>query len=155
MSRKRSVPRNFTPTWYRSETEGAEDERAEDRELLASAANSTMARRLLHPLATEEGDMLSGDSTLIRHGEEATTFREMVAFAAMIEARPLDKLLSDLPELGRLSETKFSLASQVLRRRFRQEGKVEQEQLVTYAEEIAQAISDHELSDKVRTIFKT
>lgn len=95
------------------------------------------------------------DSTLIRLGEEATTFRDMVEFAALVETRPLDKLLSDLPEFGKLSEAKFMLASQVLRRRFRTEGAAEQAQLVTYAEEIAATIADAELSGRVKNIFAT
>ena len=92
-------------------------------------------------------------STLIRQGEDATTFRDMVAFAASVESRPLDKLLNELPDLAQLSETKFLLAAQVLRRRFRKEGEAEQAQLVEYAGEIAASLEDKELSDRIRHVF--
>lgn len=94
-------------------------------------------------------------STLIRQGENATTFRDMVAFAASVETRPLDKLLQELPELGKLSDTKFQLASQVLRRRFRKESDADQRQLQTYADEVAGSVSDPELSERIRSIFAT
>lgn len=92
-------------------------------------------------------------STLIRQGEDATTFRDMVAFAASVETRPLDKLLAELPELAKLSGTKFQLATQVLRRRFRREESVNQKQLLTYAEEISRSVADPELSERIRSIF--
>jgi hypothetical protein len=92
-------------------------------------------------------------STLIRQGEDATTFRDMVAFAASVETRPLDKLLHELPELGQLSDTKFQLAAQVLRRRFRKETPADQKQLLTYAEEIAGSVTEPELSERIRSIF--
>ena len=57
------------------------------------------------------------DSTLIRRGALATTFYEMAAFAETLEDRPLDKLLAELPGIASLSDMKFSLARQVIRRR--------------------------------------
>ena len=77
------------------------------------------------------------DSTLIRRGVQAATFPEMAEFASIVEARPLDKLLEELPRLAQLSEMKFLLARQVIRRRMRTLPAVEREQLRLYAEEIA------------------
>src|SRR5215212_2365517 len=69
------------------------------------------------------------DSTLIRRGRSALSMSEMVQFVETLEARPLIKLLEELPELARLSEAKFTLAMKTLRRRFRGERVPDQIQL--------------------------
>ena len=66
------------------------------------------------------------DSTLIRRGRNALTFSDMAAFAQTVAERPLLKLLEELPELARLSETKFHLAEITLRQRFRREAPSDQ-----------------------------
>ncbi|HSP35707.1 MAG TPA: hypothetical protein VLU46_15450 [Thermoanaerobaculia bacterium] len=94
------------------------------------------------------------DSTLIRRAKTAVTFPEMVEFASTLEVRPFVQLLEELPELAKLSHTKFSVASNVLRRRFRNENPVDQMQLKVFGEEIAERILDRVLSERVRSIFE-
>lgn len=77
------------------------------------------------------------DSTLIRRGIQAATFGQMADFAVSIENRPLQKLLADLPGLAQLSDVKFRLARQVIRRRARALPDVEREQLRIFAAEVA------------------
>lgn len=101
-------------------------------------------------MAHERQDM---DSTLIRRGRNAVTFPEMVEFAETIERRPLTQLLFELPGIAELSETKFSVASNILRRRFRNESPVDQLQLQTFAGEIADGIRDAVLGERIRSIF--
>jgi hypothetical protein len=93
------------------------------------------------------------DSTLIRRGRRAVTFPEMVEFAATLETRPIIKLLEELPDLARLSEAKFSVASSVLRRRFRGETPVDQQQLKAFGYEIAARVFDASVADRIRSIF--
>jgi hypothetical protein len=93
------------------------------------------------------------DSTLIRRGRSALNISEMVAFVDMLEARPLIKLLEDLPELARLSEAKFALATRTLRRRFRGESVVDQMQLRIVANDVAQGIEDMDTAARVRGLF--
>jgi hypothetical protein len=92
-------------------------------------------------------------TTLIRVGNEAATFREMVEFADMLEQRPVLKLLEDLPGLALMSEAKFNLATQILRRRFRHEAEVDRAQLITFANEIADSAHTAEASERIRHIF--
>jgi len=93
------------------------------------------------------------DSTLIRRGRSALSVSEMVTFVETLEARPLIKLLEELPELARLSDAKFVLATKTLRRRFRGEAVADQVQLRVAANEIADAIPDPETASRVRGLF--
>lgn len=93
------------------------------------------------------------DSTLIRRGRSAVTITDMVEFVHTLEERPVATLLGELPDLARLSETKFTLALTTIRRRFRGETPADQMQLRTTAAEIAGGIDDHYLADRIREIF--
>jgi hypothetical protein len=92
------------------------------------------------------------DSTLIRRGVQATTITEMTRFVSLMEERPLDKLLAELPGFALLSETKFSLARAVLRRRARQLDAADREQLRVLAQEVA-AQSEAEVSARLHDLF--
>ena len=92
------------------------------------------------------------DSTLIRRGTRATTFSEMAAFAETLEDRPLDKLLTELPGIANLSDMKFSLARQVIRRRARLLHEVERNQLRELAEEVAGTTPMH-VAARIRDLF--
>ena len=92
------------------------------------------------------------DSTLVRRGVNASTFTEMAEFARTVEKRPLDKLLSELPGIAALSEMKFSLARQVIRRRSRELTAVDREQLRRFADEIA-TTAPALVASRIREIF--
>jgi hypothetical protein len=58
-------------------------------------------------------------STLVQTGKAALTFTEMAAFVRDIEARPPERLLSDLEGLMALPDAKFQLVVMVLRRKLK------------------------------------
>lgn len=92
------------------------------------------------------------DSTLIRSGVQATTISEMTRFVAIMEQRPLDKLLTDLPGFALLSQTKFNLARAVLRRRMKSLDDVDRRQLLALAHEIAQ--DEHrDVAERILDLF--
>lgn len=75
---------------------------------------------------------LSGNdpsSTLVRHGTDAETLREMVEFVEEIEQRPLRKLVRDLEGLASLSDRKFELATHVVKRRLNRLPVTEREEI--------------------------
>jgi len=93
------------------------------------------------------------DSTLIRRGRSAVTLSEIATFVRTLEERPVATLLGELPDLARLSETKFTLALTTLRRRFRGETPVDQLQLREIARKIVSDIDDRYVADRIREIF--
>lgn len=98
--------------------------------------------------------MADFDSTLIRSARGAVTFSDMVEFAEKLERRPLAQLLEELPELAKLSTAKFDVATNVLRRRFRSETAVDQEQLRTFGDEIAERAGESTVARRIRGIFE-
>jgi phosphoserine phosphatase len=92
------------------------------------------------------------DSTLVRRGVQAATLTEMAVFVDTLQGRPLDKLLAELPGLAALSEMKFSLARQVIRRRVRSLSRIDREQLRALAHEVADATGG-ETGEKIRAMF--
>ena len=93
------------------------------------------------------------DSTLIRRGRSSVTLTEIIAFVRTLEERPLATLLDELPEIARLSDTKFSLTIATLRRRFRGEPAANQMQLRVTAFEIARGVRDHSVAQRIRELF--
>ena len=93
------------------------------------------------------------DSTLIRSGRKATSFADMVAFTQSVHDRPFEKLLADLPQIARLSDTKFNLATKVLRRRFFSQASPEQTRLRESGSEIAANASSEWVAERIRSIF--
>lgn len=93
------------------------------------------------------------DSTLIRRGRTAVSFADMVAFAQTVHDRPIDKLLEELPQIARLSDTKFNLATNVLRRRFCSESEDEQMKLRVIGDNIAANSSSMWVAERIRSIF--
>jgi len=81
------------------------------------------------------------------------TYSDMVAFAESVEVRPLGKILEDLPGIACLSDSKFRIASTVLRRRFQLESPIEQIQLRVIADEIASAVEDRAVANRIRDVF--
>jgi hypothetical protein len=93
------------------------------------------------------------DTTLIRSGKQATTISELSRFVAVMETRPLDRLLDELPGFAQFSNSKFDLARAVLSRRARALAPVEREQLRIHAEEVAARV-DRDVADRIRTLFR-
>lgn len=92
------------------------------------------------------------DSTLIRRGVHASTLSDMADFVETLQQRPLDKLLGELPSLATLSQTKFSLARQVIRRRAKTLQRPDFEQLRLVAFEIADDAGS-EVGERIRSLF--
>ena len=67
-----------------------------------------------------EDDDADPGSTIVRRGKAAIRFTEMGQFVRDLEARPLERLVADLPGLLALPESKYGLVTLVLAKRMRQ-----------------------------------
>lgn len=94
------------------------------------------------------------DSTLVRRGRQAASFSDMVEFAKNVHERPLAKLFEELPHIARLSDTKFHLATNILRNRFRSQSGLDQVELRKIGSEIADRASNDWVADRIRAIFE-
>ena len=94
------------------------------------------------------------DSTLIRRGRKASTFADMVEFTQSIHQRPFAMLLEELPGLARLSDTKFNLATKVLRRRFVNEAGLNHGGMQQLGDSIASQVSSPWVAERIRSIFR-
>jgi hypothetical protein len=92
------------------------------------------------------------DSTLVRRGASAVNLTDFADFVESIQHRPLDKLLAELPGLATLSATKFSLATQVIRRRARTLLRPDYEQLRVMAYEVAD-VAGGDVGERIRSLF--
>ncbi len=111
-------------------------------------------RRGSHPKGSmnSPADREDFDSTLVRSGAQATTFTEMIRFVSDIESRPIEKLIFDLPELARLSNVKFALARQLLRRRLAALPEQERANVREIAESVAATIGAAD-SERMLSVF--
>ncbi len=58
-------------------------------------------------------------STLVQKGKEAVTFPEIESFVKDVETRPIARLLTDLPALLALGDSKYHLVALAIKRRIR------------------------------------
>jgi hypothetical protein len=85
-------------------------------------------------MAEDEPD--ESGSTLVHRGKNAFTFSEMATFVHDIEARPLARLLADLPGLLVLPDLKYQLVVTVLRKKVK-DGAAGREPILARLRELA------------------
>ncbi|MEO8383010.1 MAG: hypothetical protein ABI779_25355, partial [Acidobacteriota bacterium] len=102
--------------------------------------------------AQGQGMMQDFDSTLVRRGVHASTLTDMAGFVEMIQERAVDQLLTELPGIATLSDTKFSLARTVIRRRARKLARPDFEQLRLLAFEVADDVGG-DVGERIRGLF--
>jgi hypothetical protein len=88
-----------------------------------------------------ERDPDDSSSTLVHQGKNALTFTEMAAFVRDIEARPLPRLLSDLPGLMVLPDLKHQLVVMVLRKKVK-DGSAERAPILARLQELRRSSAD-------------
>ena|SRR5688572_13487097 len=70
-------------------------------------------------MASDDDDGSESSSTIVRRGKAAFSYSEMERFVRELEARPLDRLLADLPGLLELPEAKYALVAMAVGKRMR------------------------------------
>lgn len=92
-------------------------------------------------------------SSVVLRGIDARTFTEMESFVKDLEARPVDRLLRDLPELADLPMTKVSLVSYVIAAKFRASEADERERMRESVATTFEKLPPGEVKERVGVIL--
>ena len=95
---------------------------------------------------------MSASSVVIR-GIDARTFSEMESFVKDLEARPIERLLRDLPQLAELPQTKVSLVSYVMYTKYRAAEPAEKQRMRESVSITFEALHDGEAKERVGQIL--
>ena len=95
---------------------------------------------------------MSASSVVIR-GIDARTFSEMESFVKDLEARPVERLLRDLPQLADLPQTKVSLVSYVMYTKYRAAEPAERARMRESVAITFEALGEGEAKDRVGQIL--
>lgn len=92
-------------------------------------------------------------STLVQTGKDALTFKEMQAFVSDIQARPTERLISDLPGLLALTPAKYQLVVMVLRKKAQPDG-AEGSTLIERLTELEKSSGDATVRSRAASLLK-
>ncbi len=93
-------------------------------------------------------------SSIVMKAIDAQTFNEMQTFVKDLEGRPTERLLHDLPELVRVSESKSSLVAYVISAKYRHGDEVERRMILSALESMHDSLPDGEDRDRVSGIIE-
>ena len=93
-------------------------------------------------------------SSVVLRGIDARTFTEMESFVKDLEARPVERLLRDLPELADLPMTKVSLVSYVIAAKFRAAEAEEREHMRESVASTFEKLAPGEIKERIGVILE-
>jgi hypothetical protein len=92
-------------------------------------------------------------SSIVMKAIDATTFSELQAFTKDLESRPIDRLLRDVADLVKPSESKAQIVGYVIATKFRHSGEVERTKILNHLASTLDQISAGEEHDRVAAII--
>ena len=92
-------------------------------------------------------------SSIVMRAIDATTFSELQAFTKDLESRPMDRLLRDVAELVRPSESKAQIVSYVIATKFRKATAEERKATLESLAATLEGIEPGERHDRVQFII--
>ena len=92
-------------------------------------------------------------SSVVLRGIDARTFTEMESFVKDLEARPVERLLRDLPELADLPDTKVSLVSYVMSSKYRAAEPAEKQKMRESVAATCEQLGPGQVRDRVGAIL--
>ena len=93
-------------------------------------------------------------SSVVMRGIDARTFTEMESFVKDLEARPIERLLRDLPQLSELPHTKVSLISYVLSAKYRGAAPEEKQKIRESVAATVEGLPAGEQRDRIAQILE-
>ena len=92
-------------------------------------------------------------SSIVMRAIDATTFSELQAFTKDLESRPIERLLRDIAELVKPSESKAQIVSYVIASKFRKAGANERQTIIDGLEGAARALEPGEQRDRIQFVI--
>ena len=91
-------------------------------------------------------------SSIVMKAIDATTFSELQAFTKDLESRPTDRLLQDVADLVKPSESKAQIVSYVLATKYRHAGAAEKEKILSTLDATLSRLEPGEQHDRVEAV---
>jgi hypothetical protein len=92
-------------------------------------------------------------SSIVMRAIDATTFSELQAFTKDLESRPTDRLLRDVADLVKPSESKAQIVSYVIATKYRHAGRDERQKILYTLEGTIENLEAGEQRDRVSFIL--
>ena len=92
-------------------------------------------------------------SSIVMRAIDATTFTELQAFTKDLEGRPIERLLHDVIDLVKVSESKAQLVSYVIATKYRHADAAGRKTIMSSLEKTSQGMPDGDLLDRVKFII--
>lgn len=93
-------------------------------------------------------------SSIVMRAIDATTFSELQAFTKDLESRPTERLLRDIADLVKPSESKAQIVSYVIAIKFRRADAAERQKILDSLEATAASLEAGEQRDRVRFVVE-
>ena len=93
-------------------------------------------------------------SSIVMRAIDATTFSELQAFTKDLESRPTERLLRDIADLVKPSESKAQIVSYVIAMKFRRADPGERQTIVDALERTIAALEPGEQRDRVSFVLE-
>jgi len=92
-------------------------------------------------------------SSIVMRAIDASTFTELQAFTKDLEGRPIDRLLHDVVELVKISDSKAQLVSYVIATKWRHAAPPERTKILESLEKTVRGMPEGEMRDRVTFII--
>lgn len=92
-------------------------------------------------------------SSIVMKAIDATTFSELQAFTKDLESRPTDRILRDVADLVKPSESKAQIVSYVLATKFRHADAAEKQKILSSLDATMQRLEPGEQHDRVEAVL--
>lgn len=93
-------------------------------------------------------------SSIVMRAIDATTFSELQAFTKDLEGRSTERLLRDIAELVKPSESKAEIVSYVIATKYRHAGEVERRSILARLDTSLKALQPGEQRDRVHAVVE-
>lgn len=98
-------------------------------------------------------DRKEKDSSIVMRAIDATTFSELQAFGKDLESRPIERLLRDVADLVKPSESKAQIVAYAIAMKFRRAGADERGKILASLDATIKRLQPGEQWDRVNAII--